>query len=516
MTTKLQHLLRLSLSLIVLMSLSVTTLDARKNPTQIHNNGEKKIEKVRKKGQKRINKIRKRANSHFVSQLERGWSDVEPIDPPMVPEINPEPVVAPDQDNEPLPEPVDIPVTPVEVSPEPHPIPPTPITPIPSPPVSPDPAQTIDILLWSKTYSLMQPDAYSMPNAAPASIAAYWEAISEDADYEDYLSGLTSIGQLGNFGSWGQMMIDYYAAKQVVGGHNESEVLIAWCLAQQGYDVRLCICADNRVYCVFACQYTLLNTYKNASLGQRGWFKSIREGNTQYYILNPDAPFGTCSICSARFENSAPISPKHSVLPDLGRSVAKQRTLNSSRYGISIALSLDDEPLMKYYEDCPRYMTGDKDNTVWKHYAEAPFGNVYREQIIERFKRLIAGHSQYEAVDMILNFMHSAFVYEFDDKVWGMDRPFFPDETLYYPYCDCEDRAIFFTRLIKEVLGLRTALIYYPGHLAAAVEFTTDVKGDYIVMDGHKFTICDPTYINSRIGMTMPKMNNATCEAIVL
>lgn len=34
--------------------------------------------------------------------------------------------------------------------------------------------------------------------------------------------------------------------------------------------------------------------------------------------------------------------------------------------------------------------------------------------------------------------------YEYDNKVWGHDRALFAEETLYYPYCDSEDRSIVF------------------------------------------------------------------------
>ena len=34
---------------------------------------------------------------------------------------------------------------------------------------------------------------------------------------------------------------------------------------------------------------------------------------------------------------------------------------------------------------------------------------------------------------------------------------------------NCEDRAILFTRIVRDLLGLKCILIYYPGHLASAV-----------------------------------------------
>jgi hypothetical protein len=45
----------------------------------------------------------------------------------------------------------------------------------------------------------------------------------------------------------------------------------------------------------------------------------------------------------------------------------------------------------------------------------------------------IKGYSEKEAVERLLNWVQTAFVYEYDDKVWGHDRAFFAEESLYYP-----------------------------------------------------------------------------------
>ena len=119
-------------------------------------------------------------------------------------------------------------------------------------------------------------------------------------------------------------------------------------------------------------------------------------------------------------------------------------------------------------------------------------------------------------MERLLNWVQTAFVYEYDDKVWGGDRAFFPEETLYYPYCDCEDRSILMSRLVRDLLGLKCILIYYPGHLAMAVNFPENVNGDYILLQGKKYTITDPTYIGAPVGMTMPGMDNNKATVILL
>ena len=64
------------------------------------------------------------------------------------------------------------------------------------------------------------------------------------------------------------------------------------------------------------------------------------------------------------------------------------------------------------------------------------------------------GKSYPEAADILLDFVQSAFVYEYDDKVWGDDRAFFAEESLFYPYCDCEDRSIIVFKTCSGSVGL--------------------------------------------------------------
>ena len=149
-------------------------------------------------------------------------------------------------------------------------------------------------------------------------------------------------------------------------------------------------------------------------------------------------------------------------------------------------------------------------------YANTQMAEDVNHVLYPQLRNLIMGYSEIESVNILLHWVQTGLVYEYDDKVWGHDRAFFAEETLYYPYCDCEDRAILFTRLVRDLLGLDCILIYYPGHLASAVYFTQQVNGDYISLNGRKFIVCDPTYIGAPVGMTMPSMDNVSAKVILL
>ncbi len=66
------------------------------------------------------------------------------------------------------------------------------------------------------------------------------------------------------------------------------------------------------------------------------------------------------------------------------------------------------------------------------------------------------------------------------------------------------------------MLELDVALVYYPGHLATAVKFDTDVKGDAMMINDDRYVVCDPTYIGAPVGAQMPNLEYNKAQAIVL
>ena len=91
-----------------------------------------------------------------------------------------------------------------------------------------------------------------------------------------------------------------------------------------------------------------------------------------------------------------------------------------------------------------------------------------------------------------------------------------PEETLYYPSSDCEDRSILFSYLVTHLLGLRVIGLDYPGHIATAVQFHTPVAGKMVNYKNLQFTICDPTYVNADAGMCMPQFEHVEPKIISL
>ena len=156
------------------------------------------------------------------------------------------------------------------------------------------------------------------------------------------------------------------------------------------------------------------------------------------------------------------------------------------------------------------------DSSVFAEFGEQR-GNELMFAVTEYAIKAIEGKDEIAAANVLINFVQTGFQYKTDGEQFGRERSLFGDESLYYPYCDCEDRAILYSILMRDLLGVKAALVYYPGHLATAICFSNGkVYGDYIEVGSDKYTICDPTYIGANVGMTMPNMNNAEAEVILI
>jgi hypothetical protein len=123
---------------------------------------------------------------------------------------------------------------------------------------------------------------------------------------------------------------------------------------------------------------------------------------------------------------------------------------------------------------------------------------------------LVEGQSEWDAVNLLMRFVQNAFAYKTDEDQFGFEKYFFAEETLHYPFSDCEDRSILFAYLVKKLLGNDVVGLRYPGHLATAVAFKSVPGGDAFDIAGKTYTVCDPTYINADAGMTMPDFKAAS------
>ena len=282
---------------------------------------------------------------------------------------------------------------------------------------------------------------------------------------------------------------------------NEATILAGYLYCMSGYRMRYGY-HGNKVEVLFASDQLITDL---------PFFSLNSDGYRNYYTLNSDV--STIKICDYAFPNEKNMSLLITDLPEFDEKPTN-KNIKLHSYPIRFNYTVNQN-LIDFFDTYPTPMTESDSYSKWVYYAKVPLSDTAKEQLYPSLKQAIAGKSELAAVNIIMDWIES-YEYGYDSKVWGYDRAFFPDETIYYPSSDCEDHAILFTRIVSDLLGLKTALIYYPGHLAAAVKFNGDVRGDYIMHNGEKFTVCDPTIYWRGAGRTMDKMNNAQAILILL
>lgn len=143
-------------------------------------------------------------------------------------------------------------------------------------------------------------------------------------------------------------------------------------------------------------------------------------------------------------------------------------------------------------------------------YAASSLMPELRDDLVKQVKAQLGGMTQLDAVNSLLGFIQRGFEYATDEEQHGFEKPYFLEETLFYPKCDCEDRAVMYGYLLSKALGVENHLIFYPGHESVAVTLDTPVEGDNYSYRGKRFLISDPTFIGASTGVCMPQYKAVT------
>ncbi|MBQ6751424.1 MAG: hypothetical protein IJR02_11770 [Bacteroidaceae bacterium] len=446
--------------------------------------------------------FREEANRKYVEFLRKAWDEHKVM--PVVPKPKDEkvpPVIMPDED---LLKPIES--TPIKIEDKVIEIPkiepqPLPVEPIREQPVASE--EKVDFVLYGTSMKVRfnKEQTFKLKGCTPDAVAEGWETLAK-RDYDNLIRDCLELRIVHRLNDWAYLrMLDKMAQACMGGKTNEAMLLMAYVYCQSGYQMRLGM-DGGRLYLLFATKHAIYDKV------------FFRIDGKDYYVY--DAKPECLDVCEASFPKEQPLSlwiPQAMVLAD---KRSETRILKSDRYpDFSMQVSVNKN-LIDFMDEYPTSMVGDNFMTRWAMYANMPLEERLQKDLLPKMSEKLHGLSQKEAVERLLNWVQTGFVYEYDDKVWGGDRAFFAEESLYYPYCDCEDRSILFTRLVRDLLGLKCILVYYPGHLASAVCFTDPVEGDYIDMEGKRFVVCDPTYIGAPIGRTMPGMDNVTAAIILL
>ena len=297
-------------------------------------------------------------------------------------------------------------------------------------------------------------------------------------------------------------MLQNIAEKACGKGTNEAIFLQGVLLNQSGYQIRFALEDNSKLH---------IMSRMDGFPYDRGYLTA----DGKLFFLMDGCKAKNLTVCDAAYPGEQMMSLGVPELPDLKKDLSDKRTVISRFVNVSADMQMNKN-LMDFYTDYPTSYDGKDMMTRWAYYANTPVSPEIKDKVYPQLKQQIGNAPKLMAANMLLNWVQMGLTYAYDEKVWGHDRAFFAEESLFYPFCDCEDRSILFSHLIRDLLDLDVVLVYYPGHLYTAVCFNEDVTGDYIMVNGRKFTVADPTYYNANVGKTMSKMDNSKAKVILL
>lgn len=275
---------------------------------------------------------------------------------------------------------------------------------------------------------------------------------------------------------------------------NEAVFLAAYIYCQTGYKTRLAR-NDNKLYMLVASEQFI---YDHSYI--------YRDGQDFFTVQKVDYST-TLEVCDASFMEEKRLTmfiPKSLKLNPKRETPRIIKSTADPRIAVSVAV---DRNVIKFYNQYPKLRFGDNDFIrEWAMYANTPLNEDVKEQLYPILRNLLDSLTVREGVQTLMRLIQTGLEYGDDNTAWGSDRAFFAEETLYYPKCDCEDKSILFSRLVRDLYGLKAMLVYMEApnaedHMCTAVNFKEDISGYYIADKyGAKYYYCDPTWGGLSIG----------------
>lgn len=338
-------------------------------------------------------------------------------------------------------------------------------------------------------------------------IATLWEQIADTVVPSRFDLTITScLDQRAELKlcDWAYLRLVQSIAKKRYGDTNEAVIFASYIMAQSGYKIRLGF-KEDYVFMLFASHHEIYG------------MKKVMLEDDCYFIMDGRLS-GSFYISNVGYDKEQRFSLLIAQEQKVDYEISDTMVVTSAK-GCSLSYQINLN-MIHFYEDYPagRLFFGDE-SSKWLLGVKTPLDSITKSTLYPQIQDSIQGLTPWKAVAKVLNWVQTGFKYAFDDDVWGTDRVFFPSETLYYPNSDCEDRAILFSTLVRDILHMDVVLLYFenPEHLATAVHIPVEEKpGEFVMYNDKKYMVCDPTLKNGPIGRNMTHYIGATPKIIVI
>lgn len=332
----------------------------------------------------------------------------------------------------------------------------------------------------------------SIGNMRENAIADAYEAMCK-ADYKALVDDCRKVKKELNLNDWGIFLFVREASKTLCTDENAAVVMQQFLLNELGYKSKMARRADRNQMLLFVAADCQVYGHPYFTKDGFNYYNLTSNESCQFYMCQEDSP-------KAKSKLNMQVNHAPALNAGMVNSVHKNRSG-------SVAVSVDvPKSLMEFYGSMPQC-----DYSV---YVNAEVNPSVASKVLSTLAPLVNGKSEAEAANLLINFVQTGFQYATDQEQFGYEKPFFVEELFYYPYCDCEDRSVLYSYLVRNLLKLDVVLLDYPNHIATAVCFNENVSGDFVTVGGKKYVVCDPTYIGASIGKAMPQFKNVAAKVL--
>ncbi|MDA3813208.1 MAG: hypothetical protein PF570_03030, partial [Candidatus Cloacimonetes bacterium] len=315
-------------------------------------------------------------------------------------------------------------------------------------------------------------------------IADFWYSIS-NIDHATFFTQISDYREQLRLNDWGYCLLLNEITKEVSGdSQNLARLLLWFMLTKSGYEAKVGF-AEDSVYLLLPCKNTIYGVSYVVIDDKR--FYTLSFDKKEQLNISINTYDGKYPNADDLIDLSIKETPKIK-----NTLIEKELKFQYEDQEYSIPVTYN-QTTAEYFKNYPQ--------TDLEVYFKAPLSDEATYSLTVGLKPILEGRTEADAANVLLRFVQTAFQYKTDGDQFGGEKSLFSDETLFYPYSDCEDRSIIFAYLISNILDMNVIGLDYPGHISTAVHFQNELKGDKILYNSTSFIVCDPTYVNANVGM---------------
>jgi hypothetical protein len=408
---------------------------------------------------------------------------------PPTPEPQPDVEVEPETEPAPEPGPVPEPASEPGPAPEPEPAPPEPEAPA---------GMAVGVTFLGHDLDFRVPKGWQqmgMRRASEGAVADFWAAFAKQP-VDPVVAQLDKVAERLRLNGWGYLRLAHALARTVHGEGNAAVAATWGLLLKSGYDARVGFQGGD-LFLLYRARQSLYDTPYFDLDGRR------------YYVFQPGDRVPRLTTYEADYEGAANGLAVALGQPPRAGGEGRTKSLSFRFEGRAYRIQVPVSPaLLEFLSTVPQM-------DLPAYFRTRP-GPELEAALVEPLREATADLPRAKQVNLLLRFVQTAFDYQTDQQQFGREDYLFPEETVFYPASDCEDRSVLFAFLVRRVLGLEVAVLDYPGHVATALDLGKDGQGVHVTVSGRRLLVADPTYINADAGMVMPDFRDKRPRVVPL